>query len=81
MAGKPQELQKIRSEVVDAFKKAGIKVSAAYSAPNEHTGFYVIEANDLAALQRALLPMTMWGTARLIPVTLNETMLIKYWGI
>jgi uncharacterized protein with GYD domain len=72
MAGKPQELEKITNEVLDAFKKAGIKVLGAYSAPHEHTGFRIIEANDMAVLQRALLPMTKWGTARLVPVTLNE---------
>ena len=75
LAGKPEESKKVRSDLIASFKKEGIKVIAYYSAPNEHSGFYVLDANDSRALQRAIMPLTIWGTSRLIPVYSNDDFL------
>ena len=69
IADKPQEISKIYSKAQEETKKAGIKIMGVYSAPHEHTIFMIFEANDVAALERALVPMTVWGNARLIPLT------------
>ena len=68
VADKPQETSKMLSLVQEGFKKAGIKTIASYTAPHEHTIFAIFEANDLAAVEKALIPMTVWGNARLIPI-------------
>jgi uncharacterized protein with GYD domain len=72
LVDKPQEVSKIVTRVREESKKAGIKMLGSYVAAHEHTIFSVIEADDLSALERALAPMTMWGDARLIPVTSAE---------
>lgn len=36
--------------------------------PDEHTLYEILEANDMAAVEKALIRMTLWGNARLIPV-------------
>ena len=68
LVDKPQELAKITSQLQEELKKAGVKVLGMYQAPHEHTGFLIFDASDIAALERALIPMTAWGNARLIPV-------------
>ena len=72
LAGKLEEGKKLRSEMLERFKKENVKVVSYYSSPNEHTGFYIFDVSDNAALQRALYPLTTWGTARLIPVIANQ---------
>ena len=69
IADKPQEIAKIFSKAQEDTKKAGIKIIGNYSAPHEHTLYMVFEANDIATLERVLVPMTVWGNARLIPLT------------
>jgi hypothetical protein len=46
LAGKPEEGKKVRSDLIANFKKEGIKVLGYYSAPNEHAGYYVFDADD-----------------------------------
>ncbi len=71
---KPQEAVKIFSRVQEESKKAGIKTIGTYVAAHEHTIYTILEANDLPALEKALTPMTLWGNARLIPVTSMEAL-------
>ncbi len=63
----PQETMKMMMKMREDAQKANIKIMG-YSAPHEHTMYAVIEANDLAALENLLAPMTKWGDASLIPV-------------
>ena len=63
----PQETMKMMAKMREDAQKANIKVTG-YSAAHEHTIYAVIEANDLAALESLLAPMTKWGDATLIPV-------------
>ncbi len=69
---KPAELAKMTSDVQAAMSKAGVKMIGAYAAPHQHTMFIVVDATDVAALERALVPMTLWGDAELIPVVSGE---------
>ena len=72
LADKPQEAAKIRSKAQEEAKKAGVKAIGTYVAAHEHTIYGIYEADDVAALERALIPMTTWGNARLIPITTAE---------
>lgn len=72
VADKPQEGAKMLSKVQDEFKKAGIKPIGVYAAPHEHTMYCIFEASDAASMEKALLPMTLWGNARLIPIITIE---------
>ena len=74
---KPEEAKKMLAHMQEAYKKAGIKMLATYMAPHEHTLFMVLEANDYSALDKANEPLTVWGTARLIPVTTLEQLVPK----
>jgi hypothetical protein len=67
MIDKPQELQKMATRMGEEAQKANIKFTG-YSAPHEHTLYGIIEANDIAALENVLAPMTKWGDAALIPI-------------
>ncbi len=72
IADKPQEAARMFSQAQEATKKAGIKMLGVYTAPQEHTMYVIFDADDMAVLQRTLVPMTVWGNARLIPVTTAE---------
>jgi hypothetical protein len=63
----PQEMLKQMGQMQAEAQKANIKITA-YSAPHEHTIYSIIEADDLAVLERVLVPMTKWGDANLIPI-------------
>jgi uncharacterized protein with GYD domain len=69
LAGKSAELNDLATAVRTEASEAGVAFRGVYWAPNEHTFFALIEADDVAAIQRAVGPLTPWGTARLIPVT------------
>jgi hypothetical protein len=69
MAAKPDEIRQMYSHYLESAPKAGVKPIATYFAAHEHTVFLVFEANDIAALEKLLTPMTVWGNARLIPIT------------
>jgi uncharacterized protein with GYD domain len=77
LVDKPQEVGKMVTRVRQESKKAGIKVLGSYVAAHEHKIFTVLEADDLSALEKALAPMTMWGDARLIPVTYAEALVSR----
>ena len=77
LADKPQETAKIRSKVQEEAKKAGVKTIGTYVAAHEHTIFAIYETDDIAALERVLIPLTTWGNARLIPITTAEQMLTR----
>jgi uncharacterized protein with GYD domain len=66
---KVEERNALFAQVRQQVKESGVKVIGMYSAPNEHTFFMVIEADDIAAIHQAVSPLTPWGVARLIPVT------------
>jgi hypothetical protein len=70
---KPQESFKMMAQMQAEAAKANIKVTG-YGAPHEHTMYAIIEANDIAALEKLLVPMTKWGDASLIPVVSFEQM-------
>jgi hypothetical protein len=69
MAEKPEEVRRMYAKYLEEAAKAGVKPVATYFAAHEHTVFLVLEANDIAALENLLTPMTVWGNARLIPIT------------
>jgi hypothetical protein len=71
-ANKMDENKKMFSKFQDEAKKANIKVIGSYVAPHEHTIYIIGEANDLLALEKGLLPMTLWGDARLVPILTAE---------
>jgi len=68
----PQETAKILSGAQEAAKKGAFKIIGMYAAPHEHTSYTILDATDLAVVERALVPMTKWGDARLIPVIATE---------
>lgn len=72
MADKPQETGKMVAKMQEEIKKAGIKSLGAYMVPHEHTLYEIFEADNIAAVEKALIPMTLWGNARLIPVVPME---------
>jgi hypothetical protein len=68
MIDKPQEAQKMATQMGEEAQKANIKFTI-YAAPHEHTFYSIVESNDIAALEKVLAPMTKWGDATLIPIT------------
>jgi hypothetical protein len=72
LLNKPQEAKQMFTAMQEGFQKAGIKISGSYVAAYEHTMYTILEANDLMALEKALVPMTLWGDGQLIPVTSME---------
>jgi hypothetical protein len=64
---KPQESMQMIAQIKAEAEKANIKFTI-YGAPHEHTMYSIVEANDLAALEKILMPMTKWGEATLIPI-------------
>ncbi len=74
IADKPEEAKKRAAKAEEESKKAGIKIVGSYVAAHEHTMYIVFDAPDIATLEKLLLPMTVWGTAKLVPVmTLEQT--------
>ena len=71
---KPEETSKMFAQFQAGASKAGVKPLGLYMAPHEHTMYAVFETNDIAALETLLTPMTVWGNARLIPITAMEQM-------
>ncbi len=71
-ADKPQETAKMAADFAAAAKQAGIKSLGVYSAPHQHTMFVILEADDIMALEKAVMPMTLWGDAELIPIVSME---------
>ena len=72
LADRPEQVRKMASQFQEASAKAGVKRLGTYVAAHEHTIYGVFEANDIAALETALIPLTLWGNARIIPVTSME---------
>ncbi len=70
---KPQEAARMLAQIKAEADKANIKITG-YGAPQEHTMYAIIEANDVAVLAKVLAPMTKWGEARLIPIITSEQM-------
>ncbi len=68
MLNKPEEAAKTVSAIQEEAQKAGVKFLGMYVAAHEHTLYSIIEADDIQKLERVLVPMTLWGNARLIPV-------------
>lgn len=68
IADNEEKKNQLGNQLQGSFKEAGIKVLGNYAAPQEHTLFSIFETDDLEALNQALTPLTMWGTARMIPV-------------
>ena len=69
---KMDENAKMFSTFQDEAKKANIKIMGGYVAPHEHTFWLICEATDLMALEKGLVPLTLWGTAQIIPVLTME---------
>jgi muconolactone delta-isomerase len=72
VADKPEEMKKMVSKAQEETKKAGIKIIGNYAAPHEHTTYVIFDAPDVVTLEKLLIPMTLWGTARLIPIVSVE---------
>jgi len=73
LADKPEQIRQMRDQIQQDSAKAGIKMIGGYSAPHEHTIYFIFEADNIAAVEQALIPMTTWGNARMIPiVTVGE---------
>jgi hypothetical protein len=64
---KPQETMRMMTQMRTEAEKAKIKITG-YVAAHEHTIYAIIEANDIAALEKLLAPMTKWGESSLIPI-------------
>jgi hypothetical protein len=69
---KPAETLKMLADGQAAAKKAGIKWVGGWAAPHQHTMFVVFDTDDIAALEKVLAPMTLWGDAELIPLVTSE---------
>jgi uncharacterized protein with GYD domain len=65
---RPDETKKMLDKFEADAKKAGMKVIGMYVAPHEHTVYGIFEASDLEAAEKAAIPMTLMGNARMIPV-------------
>jgi len=77
IADKPQDMKTMVSQAQEATKKANIKMVGAYVAPHEHTEYIIFDAPDTVTLEKILIPMTVWGTAKLVPViTLEQAVAI-----
>lgn len=74
IADKPEEMKKMVTQAQEAIKKSGIKMVGAYAAPHEHTQWIIFDTSDIAALEKMLIPMTVWGTGKLVPVMTQEQM-------
>jgi uncharacterized protein with GYD domain len=72
LADKPEQIRKMVAQFKDASTKAGIKRLGTYVAAHEHAIYAIFEADDIAALETVLTPLTVWGDARLIPVMTME---------
>lgn len=74
-ANNPQDMKKMVAKAQEDAKKAGIKMVGTYVAMHEHTVYMVVEASDMATLEKLLIPMTVQGTAKLVPVlTLEQSL-------
>jgi len=67
-AAKTQEAMRLFSEVREGFQREGVKCIGAYAAAHEHTFYWVLESDNIIALEHALRPMLTLGNARLVPV-------------
>jgi len=74
LADKPEQVRQMSVQVMEAMKRAGAKMIGVYAAAHEHTIYIIFEADNIAAVEQALVPMTTWGDARLIPVVTMEQM-------
>ncbi len=59
-------------------KKTGVKVLGSYSAPPDHTLFFVLEANDYDCVIDFFRPLMKLGTARIIPVGVLGKVVTKF---
>ena len=75
LVDQPKELMRLFSEVREGFQKEHVNVVSAHSAAHEHTFYWLLESDDMAALESALRPMTKIGTAYLMPVRKQDYML------
>ena len=66
--GESQKGLELTTKLRENFQKAGVKCLGAYVAQHEHTIYMLLEADNIHGLEVALIPMTRWGTARLIPI-------------
>jgi len=58
-------------------RESGVKVLGSYTAPPEHTLFFVLEADGYSQLTRYFRPLMTIGTPRIVPVqTLSEAIAI-----
>ncbi len=71
----PQEALRKTSAVREGFQKAGVKVVSALVAQHEHTVFWTLDADNIHELENALIPFTLIGSGRLIPVDRMDYML------
>jgi hypothetical protein len=56
-------------------KAVGVKVLSGYVAPINHTFYILVEADDYAALARALGPLNSFGSGHTSPViSLEQTL-------
>jgi muconolactone delta-isomerase len=77
VADKPQDMKKMVAKAQEDAKKAGVKMVGAFVAPHEHTQYIIFDATDIATLEKLLIPMTLWGTAKLVPViTLEQALAV-----
>jgi hypothetical protein len=69
---RPDDNLKMLASMQDYAKKAGIKILGNYVAPHEHTMYLILEASDLAALEKGMVPLMLMGDAQLIPILTVE---------
>jgi uncharacterized protein with GYD domain len=69
---KMDENAKMFSTFQEEAKKTNIKIMGSYVAPHEHTFWIICDASDLAAMEKAVIPLTLWGNARMVPILTME---------
>jgi hypothetical protein len=80
--GTRPELMASLAQWWDALKQStDVKVLAGYVSPTDHTFHITLEADDNAALARAVGPLNALGTGHTVPViTLNEAVSLSGTG-
>jgi hypothetical protein len=71
-SGRPDDRRKCFVDLNASFAKADVKVKGFYTAGYAHTFYFLLEAEDQAALQTALAPLYKVGTGQLIPVMTGD---------
>jgi hypothetical protein len=71
-SGRPEDRRKCFTDLNASFTKANVKVKGFYTAGYAHTFYFILEAEDQAALQNSLAPLYKVGTGQLFPIMTQD---------